>query len=113
MSQRNLFPHPSSPPHTVLTQTRASVLFRFQTVFHIGELISNPLGGFLLSRGPWVALLTGNMIMVLALALMNIVPETLAVRRWHDARAGRRMSVISITGLGKKGGGGGARCGVP
>lgn len=69
---------------------RASVLFRFQTVFLLGELVSNPLGGYLLSKGPWVPLLTGNVVMIVALALLHLVPETIDVRRWHDARAGRR-----------------------
>ncbi|KAJ4413985.1 hypothetical protein N0V82_008195 [Gnomoniopsis sp. IMI 355080] len=68
----------------------ASVLFRFQTVFLLGELVSNPLGGFLLSKSPWVPLITGNVIMVIVLSLLHLVPETIEVRRWHDARAGRR-----------------------
>lgn len=28
--------------------------------------------------------------MIIALALLHLVPETIDVRRWHDARAGRR-----------------------
>ncbi|KAJ4386830.1 hypothetical protein N0V93_009728 [Gnomoniopsis smithogilvyi] len=74
----------------VHVEEMASVLFRFQTVFLLGELVSNPLGGFLLSKGPWVPLITGNVIMVIALALLQLVPETIEVRRWHDARAGKR-----------------------
>lgn len=70
--------------------SRASVLFRFQTVFLLGELVSNPLGGYLLSKGPWVPLLTGNVVMIIALALLHLVPETIDIRRWHDAKAGRR-----------------------
>lgn len=37
-----------------------------------------------------MALLTGNVVMIIALALLHLVPETIEVRRWHDARAGKR-----------------------
>ncbi|ROV93801.1 hypothetical protein VMCG_08796 [Cytospora schulzeri] len=67
----------------------ASVLFRFFAVFMVSSLIANPLGGFLLSQGPWVALLTGNLFMLISIAALYLLPETLLVRRWHDAKAGK------------------------
>ncbi|KAI3398099.1 hypothetical protein diail_9852 [Diaporthe ilicicola] len=65
------------------------VLFRFYSVLLVAELVANPLGGFLLSIGPWISLSTGNGFMVLVIMSLHILPETLAVRRWHDARAGK------------------------
>ncbi|KAL1865867.1 hypothetical protein Daus18300_006979 [Diaporthe australafricana] len=65
------------------------ILFRFYSVFLVAELVANPLGGFLLSKGAWVSLITGNIFMVLVLLSVYILPETLAVRRWHDARTGK------------------------
>lgn len=65
----------------------ASVLFRFFAIFMVGSLIANPLGGFLLSQGPWVALVTGNVFMLISVATLYLMPETLVVRRWHDAKA--------------------------
>lgn len=64
-------------------------MFRFYSVLLVAELVANPLGGFLLSKGPWVSLITGNIFMALVLVSVYILPETLAVRRWHDARAGK------------------------
>ncbi|KAJ0103929.1 tp synthase f0 [Diaporthe amygdali] len=69
-----------------------TVLFRFFSVFLVAELVGNPLGGFLLSRGPWVSLITGNVFIVLVLMSLYILPETLVVRRWHDAKAGKTPS---------------------
>lgn len=71
---------------------RTTVLFRFFSVFLVAELVGNPLGGFLLSRGPWVSLITGNVFIVLVLMSLYILPETLVVRRWHDAKAGKTPS---------------------
>lgn len=39
--------------------------------------------------------------MVIVLALLRLVPETIEVRRWHDARAGRRPEESQR--LGKRG----------
>lgn len=55
----------------------------------VSNLIANPLGGFLLSQGPWVALVTGNFFMLISIAALYFMPETLVVRRWHDAKAGK------------------------
>lgn len=68
---------------------RTPVLFRFYSVFLVAELVSNPLGGFLVSKGPWLTLFTGNVFMVLVTASLFILPETLSVRQWHDKRAGK------------------------
>lgn len=65
------------------------MLFRFFAVFMVGALIADPLGGFLLSQGAWVALITGNLIMLISVAGMFLLPETLVVRQWHDNKAGK------------------------
>ncbi|KUI63980.1 hypothetical protein VM1G_10759 [Cytospora mali] len=70
----------------------ASVLFRFFATFMVGALIANPLGGFLLSKSPWVALITGNIFMAVNMAALYLLPETLIVRQWHDAKAGKTAS---------------------
>lgn len=71
---------------------RTPVLFRFYSVFLVAELVANPLGGFLVNKGPWLTLLTGNFFMVLVIASVYILPDTLIVRRWHDKRAGKVLS---------------------
>lgn len=65
------------------------MLFRFNSLFLLAELVSTPLGGFLLGQGPWVALMTSNLIMIIAMGLIYCIPETLSVRHWHDARNGK------------------------
>lgn len=75
----------TDPDHSA----RASVLFRFNSVFLVGELVSNPLGGFFLDISPWLSLLVGNVCMLVALSGFFFLPETLAVRRWHDAKTGK------------------------
>lgn len=65
------------------------MLFRFYSVFLVAELVANPLGGFLVNKGPWLTLFIGNAFMVLVLASVYILPETLAVRQWHDKKAGK------------------------
>ncbi|KAK7739043.1 hypothetical protein SLS53_005941 [Cytospora paraplurivora] len=67
----------------------ASVLLRFYSIFMVSALASNPLGGFLLSQGPWVALIIGNLIMFSSLVAIWLLPETLIVRQWHDVKAGK------------------------
>lgn len=42
--------------------------------------------------------------MVLGFALMYLVPETLSVRRWHDARAGRHPDADNKNAGGGRGG---------
>lgn len=68
---------------------RTPVLFRFYSVFLVAELVANPLGGFLVSKGAWLTLFIGNAFMVLVIASVYILPETLSVRRWHDKKAGK------------------------
>lgn len=68
---------------------RTPVLFRFYSVFLVAELVANPLGGFLVSKGAWLSLFIGNAFMVLVTASVYILPETLSVRRWHDKKAGK------------------------
>lgn len=65
------------------------MLFRFNSVFLVAELVSNPLGGFLLNISPWLSLVVGNICMILAFSGFYFLPETLVVRRWHDAKTGR------------------------
>ncbi|KAG6367750.1 hypothetical protein INS49_001945 [Diaporthe citri] len=65
------------------------VLFRFYSVFLVAELVANPLGGFLVNKSPWLSLFIGDAFMVLVLASVYILPETLSVRQWHDKRAGK------------------------
>lgn len=65
------------------------VLFRFHSVFLVAELVANPLGGFLVGKSPWLTLVIGNVFMVLVMGSVYIFPETLAVRLWHDKRAGK------------------------
>ncbi|KAG8166853.1 hypothetical protein KVR01_002542 [Diaporthe batatas] len=65
------------------------VLFRFHSVFLVAELVANPLGGLLVGQGPWLALVVGNVLMILVMGSICIFPETLAVRLWRDERAGR------------------------
>lgn len=76
-------------PYTDHLVPRASVLFRFNSVFLVAELVSNPLGGFLLNINPWLSLIVGNICMILAFSGFYFLPETLVVRRWHDAKTGR------------------------
>lgn len=78
---------------------RASVLFRLFAVFMVGSLIANPLGGFLLSQGPWVALFTGNFFMFMSITALCFLPETLIVRKWHDAKAGKISGLSSSLNL--------------
>lgn len=70
----------------------APVLFRFYSVFLLAELVSNPLGGFLVATSPWLTLFIGNVFMVLVIGSVYIFPETLSVRLWHDKRAGKAPS---------------------
>lgn len=85
---------------TQIKPPRASVLFRFHSVFLVGELVSNPLGGFLLGISPWLSLVVGNACMLLAFSGFYFLPETLVVRRWHDARTGR-LGTLGRAGLEK------------
>lgn len=71
---------------------RTPVLFRFYSVFLVAELVANPLGGFLVGKGPWLTLAVGNVFMILVMGSVCIFPETLAVRLWHDKRAGKMPS---------------------
>lgn len=68
---------------------RTPVLFRFYSVFLVAELVANPLGGFLVSKGAWLTLWIGNVFILTVLASVFILPETLSVRRWHDKKAGK------------------------
>ncbi|POS75597.1 ATP synthase F0 [Diaporthe helianthi] len=66
------------------------VLFRFHSVFLVAELVANPLGGFLVGKDPWLALIVGNVFMILVMmGSVLIFPETLAVRLWRDKRSGK------------------------
>lgn len=65
------------------------MLFRFFAIFMFGSLIATPLGGLLLNQGPWIALLTGNVFMLISIIALYFLPETLVVRQWHDAKAGK------------------------
>lgn len=71
---------------------RTPVLFRFYSVFLVAELVANPLGGFLVGKGPWLTLFIGNFFMALVICSLYILPETLSVRLWHDRRAGKVSS---------------------
>lgn len=71
---------------------RTPVLFRFYSVFLVAELVANPLGGFLVSKGAGLTLFIGNVFVLLVIASVYILPETLSVRQWHDRRAGKAPS---------------------
>lgn len=86
----------SAQPHSDQLR-RASVLFRFNSIFLLGELVANPLGGFLLGVSPWLSLVVGNICMLVAMSGFFFLPETLAVRRWHDAKSGRNAAYIVAT----------------
>lgn len=55
----------------------------------MAELVANPLGGFLVNKSPWLTLFIGDAFMVLVVASLLILPETLSVRQWHDKKAGK------------------------
>lgn len=68
------------------------MLSLFYSVLLSGELIGTPLGGILLSKSPWIALMTANVFMAIGLCVLCALPETLVVRRWHDRKNGRQSS---------------------
>lgn len=70
----------------------ASWLFRFASIFLIGELLATPLSGFLLSFNAWYPLIVGIACFAFSLILILFLPETLVIRQWHDAKSGRTPS---------------------